>query len=334
MDNLTHTLTAIAMARAGGRRLGPHAAWILVLAANAPDVDVVSRIVSTTNYLHYHRGITHSFFAAPFLALGVIAIVALSRRRARSQQPWPLARAYGVALFGVLFGHLFLDWSTSYGTRLLAPFSGRWLSWDAIPIVDAWLLVVLIAGLTIPAFFRLISSEIGAGGGGSRGGAAFALVFLLAWFGFRGLLHSRALMVLDSHLYHGLEPRRIGAYADIVNPFRWYGVVETSEVWELAEVDVLEEFDPGRTRLFRPPDPSPALDAARRTPTLQVFLDFARFPFSYVEQEENGYHVVYRDLRFDYNVTGAKGFVAQVWLDGGWRVLSEQFNYRSPNPVR
>jgi inner membrane protein len=334
MDNLTHTLFAIALARAGGRKLGPYATGLLVLAANSPDIDVVSRLESTATYLHYHRGPTHALAAAPLLALAVAGVFAVGRRLARSTRPFSFARAYLVALGGVVVGNIFLDWCTGYGTRLLAPFSWRWLAWDAIPILDVVLLAVLAAAITLPHFFRMISDEIGAHRGSGRGAAVFALAFLLAWFGFRGLCHARAMAILDSHIYRGMEPQRVGAFADMVNPFLWHGVVETADTWELADVNLLDTFDPTLTRTYYRPEPSPPLEAARQSYVGKVFMDFARFPFAYVEPDGEGFQVVMRDLRFEQGVSGRKGFVARIRLAPNLSVVSEVFSYRSPVPVR
>ena len=41
MDNLTHTLTGVLLARAGLNRLTPRAMLIVIIAANVPDFDVV-----------------------------------------------------------------------------------------------------------------------------------------------------------------------------------------------------------------------------------------------------------------------------------------------------
>jgi len=334
MDNLTHTLLGIALARAGGKRLGPYATGILAMAANAPDVDALSRLNSTAAYLQWHRGITHSLVAAPVLAGVVVGLVVLGRKLARSTRPFPAGRAFLVALGGIVFAHILMDWTTSYGTRLLLPFSDRWLAWGAIPILDLWLLLALAAGLTLPSLFRLISEEIGASSTSGPGGALFALAFLLVWVGFRGVCHARATAVLDSYSYSGREPRRVDAFAHLANPFRWHGVVETAGTWEVAEVDLLEEFDPMRTRTYYMPEPSPALDAARGTRTARIFLDFARYPYSYVEQTDSGYEVVMRDLRFDNNITGRSGFVVQVRLTRELAVTGEEFHFRPSRPVR
>ena len=71
MDNLTHTLTGLFLSRIGLNRWTPGASAILMLAANAPDIDVVSAAGGSLNYLHYHRHLTHSLAAMPLMAITV-----------------------------------------------------------------------------------------------------------------------------------------------------------------------------------------------------------------------------------------------------------------------
>jgi inner membrane protein len=348
MDNLTHTLFSIALARAGGARLGPYATGIAVLAANAPDIDILSRIGSTANFLDWHRGPTHSLVAAPLLAAAVAGLFVLvdrlspaanrksqvASRKPQAASQFSFLRAWLVALGFVLFAHVFLDWSTSYGTQLLWPFSQRWLAWDAIPIIDLWLLVVLASALTLRYLFRMISEEVGAQRGSGRGAAIFAVAFLLAWFGFRGVLHARAAAMLDAHVYNGLEPQRVGAFADMGNPFRWHGVVQTAETLDLADLNPLGEFEGTPARTYYPPAPSPALEVARQTRVGRIFLAFARFPWAYVQPTEDGYLVVMRDLRFEQTPRGRKGFVAEFRLTPSLTVVSQVFYFQPPEPVR
>jgi len=65
MDNLTHTAIGLFLSRAGLNRWTPAATPILLLAANAPDIDIVTLSGGSLNYLHYHRHLTHSLIAMP-----------------------------------------------------------------------------------------------------------------------------------------------------------------------------------------------------------------------------------------------------------------------------
>ncbi len=340
MDNLTHSLLAVTLSRAGLSRRTPYATGLLVMAANAPDIDVVSRFGSLINYLEHHRGITHSLITSPVLAAAVVGLFVMGRKLRQKASPepppFPFLPAWLIAWFGVL-SHLLLDYSTQYGTRLLLPFSGRWLGWGTVPVVDIWVLALLAAGLGFPSLFRLVSEEIGAepaAAGSARPWAIFALAAMTAWWGFRDLSHRRAVALVDSHLYHDREPRRSSAYPDVLNPFLWHGVADTGATMEAVEVNLLDEFDPTRARTYWPPEPNPALEAARKTRTARVFWDFAAYPFVYVDRTEQGYEIVFRDLRFDYGVAGRRGFVARVLLDEQLRVLRESFHFQDPQPAR
>jgi hypothetical protein len=56
VDNLTHTLTAVAISQTGLNRKTRFATLTLILAANAPDIDVLSGLRGSVTYLEYHRG--------------------------------------------------------------------------------------------------------------------------------------------------------------------------------------------------------------------------------------------------------------------------------------
>ncbi len=339
MDTLTHTLTGVALSRAGLNRISPYATGVLILSANAPDIDVIWRASSTISYLAHHRGISHSFAASPLLAAAVVGLFWLGDRWHRPSacaaqakslcrpDPFRFWPALLVAFAGVL-SHLLLDFTTAYGTRLLLPFSGHWFAWDIMPIVDLWMLAMLAAGLSLPGLFRLVNEEIGSRGGSPRPGAIFALLAMLVWWGLRDLSHRQAVATVNARLYQGLEPRRVGAYPDALNPFLWHGVVDTGATLERVDVNVLQEFDPTRARTFYPPEPQPALEAARKTRTARIFLDFAAFPYTYVDRTENGCEVVFRDLRFDASGPARRGFVARVVLDERLQVVGESFHFR------
>src|SRR5690348_2155624 len=121
MDPLTHTATGLFLARAGLKRWTPLATPILLLAANAPDIDIVTAAGGSLNYLHFHRHLTHSLIAMPVMALLPVLLVRLIARK-----PVAWLGATAAALVGVA-SHLLLDLTNGYGIRLLLPFSARWL---------------------------------------------------------------------------------------------------------------------------------------------------------------------------------------------------------------
>jgi len=69
MDNLTHTAIGLFLSRIGLGRWSPRATAIVIVAANIPDIDVVSAAAGPLNYLAYHRHLTHSLLLMPVMAL-------------------------------------------------------------------------------------------------------------------------------------------------------------------------------------------------------------------------------------------------------------------------
>jgi inner membrane protein len=147
MDPLTHTFTGAALSVAGLRRVTPLATATLIIAANAPDVDVVAQSFGPYTALAFRRGWTHGPLAMvllPFLvAGGVLLYDRLVRRRRRP--PAPPARAGPLVLLAAIgvATHPFLDWLNNYGLRWLMPFDGRWFYGDALFIIDPWVWLVL-----------------------------------------------------------------------------------------------------------------------------------------------------------------------------------------------
>lgn len=318
MDNVTHTLTGLALSRAGLDRFYPRAALVLMLSANVPDIDIVTALRGGLTYFENHRGITHSIAAAPVMALlPVLVVCAIGR----SWRGW--LAAWGLSLIGVA-SHLLLDWTNAYGVRMLLPFSSRWLRLDLNDIVDLWIWAVLLLAWLGPMLGRLVSSEMGAKPGSGRGLAIFALLFLVVYDGGRALSHQRAVEILESRVYQGGPPLRAAAFPDSpVNPFAWAGWVERPDFAMHFQLNILNSrFDPAAGMIIYKPPPSPAIEAARRTSPVEAFLKFAQFPLWQVmplANPEGGFQVEVRDWRFP--------FMASATVDASNRVLSSSFGY-------
>src|ERR1035438_10111694 len=80
MDNLTHTAIGLFLSRIGLGRWSPGATPIVLIAANIPDIDVVSSAGGGLNYLAYHRHLTHSLLLMPVMALAAVVVVRVAGR--------------------------------------------------------------------------------------------------------------------------------------------------------------------------------------------------------------------------------------------------------------
>jgi inner membrane protein len=146
MDNLAHTLVGLAAAKAGLERLSPYATAVCVVAANAPDVDIVAVSRGRWFYLENHRGITHSIVGTLALALLVpLIFYFVEKLIARLRHKMPRIRLRGLVLASLAASatHPLMDWTNNYGVRPFLPWSGKWYYGDLVFIVDPWLWLVV-----------------------------------------------------------------------------------------------------------------------------------------------------------------------------------------------
>ena len=140
------------------------------------------------------------------------------------------------------------------------------------------------------------------------------------------MLHARAVNELESRVYNGAAPLGALAIPGPANPWGWRGVVDTSDFYALADIDLLGEFDPSGATVYRKPAPGPAIDAAMRLPAFQTFLQFAQVPLwrvSPAADVENGVSVELVDLRFGTPQSAA--FLVTATLDANLHVVSSAF---------
>ena len=147
MDNLTHSLVGLAVAKAGLERASPLATTVCVVAANAADADLLSGLFGGRwTALHYHRGITHSITGTVVLGVLIPTIFYLFGRAVSiwRQQLSPM-RYSGLLLASLIAAatHPALDWTNNYGVRFLLPWNARWFYGDMLFIVDPYIWLML-----------------------------------------------------------------------------------------------------------------------------------------------------------------------------------------------
>jgi inner membrane protein len=129
-------------------------------------------------------------------------------------------------------------------------------------------------------------------------------------------------MLANTNLTSG-PANRTAAEPYPVNPFRWHAILETPDFYQTAEINTWSDSidsDSQRDVLYKPAD-TPAVEAAKRTPLGQVYLDWG----TWAEVRDVGQEpapgmdppqltpgrtwttVEFTDLRFDYPFLGTRG---------------------------
>ncbi len=324
-------LVSLALGRAGLNKVTRMATPMVLSAGLAADLDWLSLAGGTRAFLHGHRTASHSLLGAAAIAL-IAACIFWLPGRSHSAAPVQFGRALIVCATAAV-AHLLLDLTNSYGVKLLWPFREKWYAWDLLDSIDPWVLGLLLLGLLLPGLFRLVSEEIGARPKkrGAQRGAVIALALLTLYCGARWVLHDRALELLWARVYHGAAPLAVGAFPASASLLTWSGVVETDNTLEEIEVPLAvgSNFDPDAARTHFKPEPSPALDAARRSELGRDYLQFARFPRATVQKTQDGYRVQLRDLRFSSRLPGRRALVAIIDLNREVQVANEELQFAS-----
>src|ERR1700757_4032150 len=158
MEPVTHFLTGACLARSGFNRKAAYATLAMTLAAEAPDLDVLWAFRGPVAGFQHHRGITHTFVAAPFIALVTVAVVWIIHRirKKPTQAPVRWGLLWCFALVAAL-SHLLLDFTNNYGLRPFFPFNPRWYSGSFVFIFEPVLFLILLIALIAPSLFGLVS---------------------------------------------------------------------------------------------------------------------------------------------------------------------------------
>ena len=98
MDNLTHSLVGLTAAKAGLERLSPGASFLCVLAANAPDGDIIVLAFGDRwTFLQHHRGITHAIVGVIGIAVALpLIFYAVDRIWSRFRNRPPQVKLQGL----------------------------------------------------------------------------------------------------------------------------------------------------------------------------------------------------------------------------------------------
>ena len=211
----------------------------MTLAAEAPDMDVFWGFRGPVAGFEHHRGITHTFLGAPFVALAVTAVVWLWHRSRRKQPILPprWALLWLLSLLAVL-SHIFLDWTNNYGVRPFFPLIRAGTRWTS-PSSSSRSSSPLCCS-------ALVAGNLRHGGPGDRRRQAIVPRTRLGhrrdgtgWDrpGSAAVEHHRALHLISNTQFGNQPTLRAGAEPYPVNPFHWFAVAETAGYYQTGSVN-------------------------------------------------------------------------------------------------
>jgi membrane-bound metal-dependent hydrolase YbcI (DUF457 family) len=226
MDNLTHTLSGVVLARAGlSQRFGKGTTLVLAVASNLPDIDVFWTFAGLGDPVFSRRLLTHSVLGVPLLA----AAAAFLFRLRYKHISWNAL--FGLCLLGMVV-HVFMDLWNSYGVVALYPFSMLRFELAWVFIIDLVVWALLLAPLLLSRV-RSKATEL-------MKLSRVALVGLGLYVAACAMGRVRAERVLD-RIASEQNPAPIFSYAfpEVLGPHRFRGVVRHGGEYRFYLIDVL-----------------------------------------------------------------------------------------------
>jgi inner membrane protein len=307
MFNSTHTLAGIALVRTLPEHSLRYATITAVLAANLPDIDLVSGLSGTAAYMQYHRGITHSLIGIPILSLLLAGI--LVRLSGEFWKTFLLSLA-------AMATHPLLDFANNYGWRPFLPFDPNWYYGDTLFIIDPYLDAILLIGILASSRVQRLRQPLV--------WACIACAF--SYIGFRIVIHHHVRTLLDAFSVDLPNQQKSAVLPQMMNPFAWEGIIQTDREVIKLSINALAGVKPELTRLPRSRG-SEMEERAANTASVRAFNGFARFPVSRVRKTAAGYRVTFLDFRY-YDETTASAFAAQVDLDDSLNIMQDSLGFR------
>ena len=285
MDNICHTLIGAALAEAGLKRKTALGSATLMIAANFPDLDVIS--VPFGHSLGFRRGITHGVPALIILPF-VLTLVMLGWHgwRGRSRDVPDAKWLLVLSMIGILT-HPFLDWMNTYGMRWLMPLDGRWWYADTLFIVDPWIWLALGIGVWVSRRRSRLTP--------ARASLAFVAVYIAAM----GLLTS----VSQTAVRAALADRGITADTVVVepvpaNPLSRRVIVHWEGSYHLATYGIAGKQLSAPWLAIPVNSHHPAVARANLTAQGREYHSWTRLPYYVIEESTDTTWVTIADARY------------------------------------
>ncbi|MDR7237683.1 metal-dependent hydrolase [Neobacillus drentensis] len=245
----------------------------VVIGSNAPDFDFIYRLKGKGSYFRNHRGLSHSLPALPLWGLLVSGLL---------YPFFPVSGFLHLFLwtFLAVILHIFFDLFNVHGTQVLLPFSKKWITFDAIPLFDPYILTLHFLGFGLLFFYQA--------------GNTFLMIygFIFLYLAVRFL----SALLTKRHLqHHFIKADRIKLIPRI-SLFKWDVIIETGEDF-LFGVYVDNRLDIEHT-LSKKIDFPVLVSDSTNDPSVSDFLAGTTFAYPFVAVKKNGYFVYWKDLRF------------------------------------
>lgn len=277
------------------------------LGALAPDLDATARLWDPMAAITIHRTATHSFLGGAVVAVVAAGLVWGFRRDS-------FFFLFGFAYLGLL-SHIGLDLLTSFGTAILWPLSDRRFALAQHYLIDP-IFIFLALGFLV-ASFRLKQRRLYLANAGLLALGLYVVTTA-------AVQRTAFIRWQESMNSQGVKPIRSAVIPLFPGPFNWQGISETKEAF-YQQAFWLYALNARPARKFSKTKVD--LGYVEQLREVQLFLNFARFPWRQVRIDGPFRIVEYRELAFADHPFGGPLSI-RIWLDESDSIRKMELGHR------
>ncbi|MFF2447886.1 metal-dependent hydrolase [Neobacillus sp. NPDC058068] len=244
-----------------------------LIGSNAPDFDFIYRLHGKGSYFRHHRGLSHSLPTLPLWAILVSGFV---------YPFFPGTNFLHLFLwtFLAVILHVLFDLFNVHGTQILLPFSRKWIAFDAVPLMDPYILALHFLGFGLLPFYQSSVTFL----------AIYLFIFL--YLGIRIFSTAAVKRHLNNHFVNAVRIKLIPR----ITLFKWDVIIETDVDFLLG---TYSEESLSIEHTFSKIIEYPVLVSdSRKDQSISDFLACTTYAYPFVYVRKNGFLVYWKDLRF------------------------------------
>ena len=302
MDSITQGLLgAVTFALIKDKEIGKKSLLIGAIAGTIPDLDVLlSPFFNEVAFLSVHRSVSHSAIFAILISWLLGAVFHRIYKRKHSLLKWIFA------FFLAIFTHALLDWCTTYGTKLLSPFSSHLFSTNNIHVIEPTYTIILLIGFLILLIKKASNKS-------RQRIVSFTLIlsscYLLWTFASKGIANEHFVKELARQ---EIQYDKLMVSPTPLNSVLWHGIAKTTEGYYFATYSL---FDTRKHITFRfEPSAYDLIDKIKDNKLVEYYLDYTQ-DFPLIKEDKYGQIKIYAIKYGPINYFGKPEFAYPMVLD-------------------
>lgn len=231
MDSITQALLgATTFAIVKDKDIGKQSLLIGAIAGTLPDLDVfLSPWFSDVEFLSVHRSVSHSISLAILASLGLGLL--FHRLYKQKQSLW----SWNVAFFLSIMTHSLLDWFTTYGTKLLSPFTNHLFSTNSIHVINPFYTIILLVGTLWLIFGKSVKRQQVI-----KNTLLISTLYLSWTFVMKGVANKN---FVDSLEHQGIAFTELLVSPTPMNALLWHGIAKTKDGYYFGTYSLYDSRD-------------------------------------------------------------------------------------------